>query len=646
MDNFQPPPENPLEALAALAAEGESTEEGTEEEVVVEAPIDERLLAGEPNNLLEMLKTDLRRDLQAAISSKNKIDTDVERYRGYFSLDKPAPSYEGAPNYVVPYIRAKVMGATAHFRGALDQDPFFVTRPYTEEAAKNQGPWEMTMEREIDRSGSRRHIFSAIQEACLTGTGVLQLSVTKPYDEFVVQAKAVRLEDFYVAPVGVDDIGQSSTFLRFMEPWHVVRNKFANGEYDISVEDAVRNANTTSKPNAHAQRDNTANVAYQSDNQPRELFECYYRWGTADLGYFLWRIIFHEQSGEILYARENPYADAFDAPPYVAVRPLPRIGHFYGESYAQVLEGIQNIMDFAYNSQLAHDQLAISPIVFVDRDSEIYDLIKDKGLSAGDIVPTRGDPKESVYVVPLPPAMEAMNLLQTARVLGEDATFSDLQLNGIPTNTVRSATEINAVTTAATKKLAEDLSNISHDLSVFARMYWSLIYAYKIEDKGVVPVFQGSSQYLIASHEITEEELTQRMVEFIQQRNGVQMQPEEAAMLGQSVRAQLEADGVELFISSAKRDDMEWMPNGSQLVPDKAMRANKLERLVTTLFPVIQLVRQDGAAWNLFRDYLKSLDVVNWREIMPQRPPEGEANPEQMGQFTQSMNQLRQGGGQ
>lgn len=636
------PPDDPFEALAGLAPLPDEAPADEAEEVVVEPPIDERL----HTEALETLKTDLRRDLQAAISSKNKIDADVELYRSYFSLNKPTPAYPGAPNYVVPYIRSKVMGATAHFRGALDQDPFFTTRPYTEEAAKNQGPWEMTMEREMDRSGSRRHVFSAIQEACLTGTGVLQLSVTKPYDEFIVQAKAVRLEDFYVAPVGVDDIGQASTFLRFMEPWHVVRRKFDAGEYDEEAREAVENSNTTSKPSHHAQADGTASVSYQSDNQPRELFECYYRWGTEEMGYFLWRIIFHEQSGQILYARENPYADAFDAPPYIALRPLPRIGHFYGESYAQILEGIQNIMDFAYNSQLAHDQLAISPIVFVDRDSEIYDLIKDKGLSAGDIVPTRGDPKESVYVVPIPPAGEAMNLLQTARVLGDDATFSDLQLNGIPTNTVRSATEVNAITNAATKKLAEDLSNLSHDLSGFARMYWALIYSYKIEDKGVIPVFQGSSQYLIASHEISEDELLERLIEFIQQRQGVEMEPQEAEMMAQTVRAQLEADGVELFISSAKRDDMEWMPNGSQLVPDKALRANKLERLVTTLFPVIQLVRQDAAAWNLFRDYLMSLDVVNWRDIMPAKPPEGEAGGEQMDQFSQQMNQLRQGGGQ
>lgn len=623
-------------------AEVSQRETGGEEP---QPPIDPMLT----EEALDKLKIALDRDLQAAKGSKVDIDARVKRFRGYHALDRPTQQYEGQPNHVVPYVRAKVAGATAHYRGALDQDPFFVVRPYTEEAAQNQGPWETMMERELDRSGTRRHLFAAIQEACLTGTGILQLSVSKPFDEFMIQARAVRIEDFFVAPAGVDDISQCSTFLYYREPWHVVRRKVEDREYDAEQAERVRTHANLTKQSYDEDKEGTGGQTFQEDNQPKELYECYYRWGDEELGieHTLWRVIFHEGSSTILYANESDFIDAFDAPPYVPIRPMPRIGFFYGESYAQVLEGVQNMMDFALNAKLAYDQLAISPIVFVDQDSEVFDLIKNKGLAPGDIVPTRGDPNASVYVVPLPSHKEPLELLQTVRSLGEDATFNDLQLNGIPTSTVRSATEVNALTNAATKKLAEDLSNISHDLSTFARMYWALIYSYKIEDKGVVPIFHGSEQYLIAGTEVPQNELQDRLMEFMQQRMGVMLPPEaqEAAM--QQVTAQLDAAGIELFISSAKRDDLEWYPNGSQLIPDKALRAQKLERLFGTYFPVFQLVHQSRAAWHMLREYLRSLDIHNWRDLMPAKPPEqddADLDPRQVQQFTEQLNLLRRGG--
>ena len=597
---------------------------------------------------LGKFKSDLERDLLAAEGSKVQIDDRVRRYRGYFSLDKPMPAYAGAPNHVVPYVRAKVMGATAHFRGALNQDPFFVVRPYTTEATKNQPVWETLMERELDRSHSQRQIFMAIQEACLTGTGVLQLSIAQPFDEFLVQGKAVRLEDFHVAPAGVEDISRVSTFYRFMEPWHIIKRRIDAGEYDAEAGERLK-TNIGSRPSTDEVQDGSRVYSWQNDNQPHELWECYYRWGNEEEGvpHSLWRAIYSKNQTALLRVEESPYIECFDAPPYVPIRPLPRIGYFYGESYAQVLEGIQNIMDFSYNSKLAHDQLAISPIVFVDENSEIWTLIKDKGLAPGMVVPTRGDPKNSVYALPLPPAAEAMNLLDTARALGEDATFSDLQLNGLPIRTVRSATEINAVTNAASKKLSEDLANISYDLSLFARMYWSLIYKFKVEPAGVMPVFQGSDQYLIAAAEIGEEELAQRLVEFIQQSSGLMFGQEEQGIITQMVmQATRQSAGARLFISSAKRDDMEWVPNGGQLVPDKMMRAQKMQALLQNMMPALVYAFQYSPFWHAMKDWLISMDIHNWTDYLPPQSPEALPTAADMDQFTNMMNMMRTGGGQ
>lgn len=600
---------------------------------------------------LDKLKIDLERDLTSAEGAKVNIDRNIERYRGYMSLDRPPPAYEGAPNHVVPYARAKVKGAVAHFRGALDLDPFFVTIPYTDEAAKNQVVWETVMERELDRSDSQRQIFLAAEESCITGTGVMQIGVTQPYDEPLIYFKAVRLEDFFVAPTGVSDISRVSTFYRFVEPWHVVRRRAEDGEYDPDLTERARTG-TVVGHNYDERKDGARVYTYSSESQPCELWECYVRWGDEELGapYRLWRVIYHRQSSTILRVEPNPFYDeeaqtGFDAPPYPPLRPMPRVGYFYGESYMQVLEGIQNVMDYTYNALLAYMQYAITPTTFVDEDSGAYEELTRLGMAPGRIHGVRGNPTQQVEHYSPPPPTNAYQILEAARSLGDDATFNDLQLNGIPTNTVRSATEINALTSAATKKLAEDLSNLSHDLSTAARMYWAAIYHFKIKPAGVRPVFDGSSQYIIASQEISEQELTEQLLEFVQARSGIRFAPDEQAVLGDVMRQTMQQQGAELFISSAKRDDMEWVPNGAKLVPDKLVRAGKMERLIAAMLPALQLARQDNAAWHLFKSYLQSLDIHNWQDYLPPEPPEGMADDTQFAQFAQNMATTRQGGG-
>lgn len=596
------------------------------------------------NEMLGKFRTDLRRDLDASVASKVQIDARIRRYRRYYALDKDAPQYEGQPNHVVPYIRAKISGATAHFRGALDQDPFFTVRPYTSEAEKNRPVWEIMMERELDRSSTQRQLFMSIEEACLTGTGVMQLSVTKPFDEYLVQGTAVRLEDFYVAPAGVSDISRISTFYRYREPWHVIQRQADAGEYDPDAVMRVKQSTTTSS-SYDEDMDGTRTFAYQGDNQLYELWECYYRWGSDDIGHTLWRVVFSQDHNVILRVEESPYLECFDAPPYVPLRPMPRVGYFYGESYSQVLEGIQNIMDFAYNSKIAHDQIAIAPPVFVDDTSPAWEYFTNKGMAPGVAIPTRGNPMESIFVTPIPPASEAMDLLQTARALGEDATFSDLQLQGIPTSTVRSATEINAMTNAANKKLAEDLSNLAYDLSIFARMYWSMIYKFKIEPAGVMPVFNGSDQYLIAASELSDEDIARRMIEYIQQSSGMMFGPENQQEMVNMALEQQRRSG-KFFISSARRDDMEWVPNGGTLVPDKLVRAQKMQSLLQTMMPTLQMAMQFKPFWHAMKDWLISMDIHNWTDYLPAQSPEAIPSAEDMVQFSGMMNQMRVGGGE
>jgi hypothetical protein len=591
------------------------------------------------------LETDLRRDLESAIGAKTTLNARIERYRAYFAMDRDPPAYEGAPNHRVPYIRAKVMGASAHFRSALDQDPFFVARPYTKEGADHKGPLETMMERELDRSMTRRQLWRGVQEGCLTGTGVMQLSVTKPGDEFLVQGRAVRNEDFFVVPVGSEDISRVSTFLRYWEPYHIMRQRAEAGEYDQEAVEELRSRVGMGPTSYSEAKDQTTVVLDQSENTPYELYECYYRWGTEELGYTLWRVIYSLEGPLVVSAIESPYMNAFQVPPYVPLRTMPQQGYFYGDAYPQILEGIQHVMDWAYNSLLAYDQFALTPPTFMDMDSELYAAMKDTGLLPGGLYPTRGAPKESVYQMQMAPAREPYQLLQALRSLGEDATFSDLQLNGMPINTVRSATEINAVQNASSKKLAEDLSNLSEDLTTFARMYWALIYEFKIRPKGVVPVFQASDQYLVAARELDEDELLTHLVSYLESTGNLPPGASGNEQAMSQVKAQLDQMGLSVFVASARRDDIEWLPNGAKLAPDRLMHANKMERLVGGLLPALAFARQDRAAWHIMKEYLIALDLHNWEDFLPPQPPETFMGPEQMAQFAQMMEQTKQGGG-
>jgi hypothetical protein len=501
------------------------------------------------------------------------------------------------------------------------------------------------MERELDRSLTRRQLWRGINEACLTGTGVMQLSVTRPGSEYIVQGRAVRLEDFYVIPPGSEDVSRVSTFLRFWEPWHIIRARVDSGEYDEVAAESLKPRIGQKPVNYSEDRDGTTTFVDQSENTMYELWECYYRWGNDELGYELWRVIFSQDGQLILGAIPSPYAEAFDAPPYVPLRVMPQQGYFYGDSYPQMLEGIQHVMDWAYNSLIAYDQFSMTPPTFVDADSELYNTLKETGILPNSIIPTRGDPRASVYQAQLAPAREPYQLLSALRSLGEDATFSDLQLNGIPTNTVRSATEIGAIQSAAQKKLSEDLSNLSEDLATFARMYWALIYRFKIVPKGVMPVFKGSDQYLIAARELDEDELLQQMAQYMEMIGmappGSSMQPGTLEQMKQALAQQ----GVNFFVASAKRDDVEWLPNGSKMAAERQMHANKMERLVGSLLPALSFARQDRAAWHIMKEYLISLDLHNWENFLPPQPPDEFMPPEQMAQFAEMMGQTRQGGG-
>ena len=147
----------------------------------------------------------------------------------------------------------------------------------------------------------------------------------------------------------------------------------------------------------------------------------------------------------------------------------------------------------------------------------------------------------------------------------------------------------------------------------------------------------GEGQYLVADEEIPVEEYTQRLIEFAMQRGMDPMMAQQMVMQYQSQRRE--------FVPGANRDDFEWIVSGAELVPDKLQRAGQYERLMS-LMPLFQMAAQFRPAWHLLKDYLETLDIHSWRKYLPPEPPAMDMGLDEMMQYANMVQSMRQGGGQ
>lgn len=567
---------------------------------------------------------------------RNIRETDIERWRDYYHLRKPEVPYEGAPAHTLPVVRGKVRGFVSHAWKSMNRDPFYVTRTYSEDAGDIRNALETLMERELDRVNAQRQIKLAIKEAGLTGTCFLGTSVAPdPNDEtkFIFPIKAYRLENFYVSPVGVEDLSDSSTFLRTEMPQHVIDSFVDRGFFDEQAVERLNNPNTHKPISVEEERaQGNQRTAFDTDNSTYEIFECYYRHeGT------LYHVYYSELSNVILHLQESPYRDAIgDVPPYQPIRIDPELNYVYGTGIAHATEAAQDITDFAYNAHQAQNQHAIAPIMFVKDDSEAYHVLAEQGAVPGGVYPTIGDPRAEVYPLQVPPAQLAPQEIGLAKQIADQATFADNYFTGEPIENVRSATEVNMMSNAATTLLSDYMDSLAYDLSKFAQLHWALIYQFKISREKIVDVAGTSGQYAVADEEIDEMEYTQRLIEFAVSKGMDPMQAQQMILQYQSMKHE--------YIPGANRDDFEWIVNGQQLVPDKLARAGQYERLMS-MVPLLQMAAQFRPAWHLMKDYLETLDIHAWRKYLPPEPPQQDMDLETMMQFAGMVQQMRQGGG-
>lgn len=540
------------------------------------------------------LERKIRQNLDAAQSERSELDEKIKRYRGYVALDYkrayPAKqTYKGAPEIVLPMIRSKVDGIVSQLTKSLDLDPWFVAKPYSPEASRVSPVWEALMEEQLDKSRARLQYYLAVREAAVTGTGIIKLQASEDSGgDFVLENKAVRFEDFYAYPTGAGSIERAQTFERFRLTRDEIELYAEAGIYDKEAAETFQNASGQAEPNADEESKGLYGGEYADESTLHELWECWIRYKKR-----LYHVIYSYDQQKVLRAQPTPYP--FDQPPYVLFYLMPVLDSLYGDSMPQVLEPLQNTADFTIQSHLAYSQYVLSPVILARQNSAVLNSLM-QGWRPGKIIPvTNTSENADLKVLQLPPNPVAFQDLREIEGQIEKASFFDVQSIGAPLASRRTATELNVITSIGNIRVSSMMAVLREGFITLAELLWALIGQYVVKPNGsvmVMPTKAGQQSFQVAVKEVTDEST-----------------------------GELIAAGI-----TRSPSDIRWGINGANTIPEKLLRRQSLETALQGVLGNLlmgqgmELLRHDKYVWATARKYLETLDLPDWRDMMPPEP--------------------------
>lgn len=555
-----------------------------------------------------------RNDLYRAQSKKRmKLNARAAFHRKILDLEPKTPAYEGAPDITLPLIRSKRDGIVAHLSDALDVMPFFAAEGLTEEAQEVAPIYEALMDRELNASNGQEVYLMSLRESADVGTATVGWSIAlNSAGEPVIQEFMTRFENFYAYPSAVDDYTNCSTFRRYKEPWFVLRQMADQDMLDAeSVEELKSGGGSGEEMVWEQTRDGTRDDNFSEEQELHELYECYVRWEGE-----LWRVVFSERLNRALSIHRSPFREAFNAPPFEPLRLIRKPGYLYGHSIPMLLEAIQKIMDHAEISRMAYNQFAISPVVMADRMNPFTRQLAQGGLAPGMVLQTVGPPKVSgVEVLQFPKPDVTIEDMELAQRFADMSTFTDYQVQGAPfASSRRTATEVRTSFNVGTLKLRRMLMDFRSDLMRAAKKRWALIELFKVRPAGIMPLYREGKQYLIADEDLSQDELMAYMQEFGQQVgiDPAQYEQEWAQMVNDY---QLVNGGV----PGVKREDIRWVPNGADIIPDKVAELQKMDGFGPYL-SLLEMATQDERIWYFLKVRLQLMGRHDWRKFVGENP--------------------------
>lgn len=571
---------------------------------------------GVSEDQIDQITDRARHDLYRAKSRKSKLNTQAKYHRKILDLEPKSPAYEGAPTITMPLMRSKRDGVVAHLTDALDVEPLFSAEGLTEEAQKVAPTYEALMERELNATDGREQYLMGLRESVDMGTSTIGWSIALGSDGGPrIQEFLTRFENMYAYPVSVDDYTNCSTFRRYKEPWFLLKRMADQGLLDPEAVDELREGGDSGEEITwEEERDQNRDSEFSPDQQLHELWECYVRWEEV-----LYRVVFTERLNRALSIHENPFKDAFDAPPFEPLRVIRKPGYLWGHSLPMLLEAIQKIMDNAQISRMAYNQFAISPVIMADRMNPFTKQLAQGGVTPGMIIPTAGPPNmNGVEVLPFPKPDVTIEEMELAQRFADMSTFTDFQVQGAPfAQSRRTATEVRTSFNVGTLKLRRMLMDLRSDMTRAAKKRWALIELFKVRPKGILPLYREGKQYIIADEEIAGEEIQQYIQEWLGQSGD---DPQLMQQVMQEVQQGLnQYELIDGGIPGVKRDDIRWVPNGTDIIPDKIAELQKLDGFGPYL-SLLGPARQDQRIWYFLKVRLQLMGRHDWRKFIGDDP--------------------------
>lgn len=433
-----------------------------------ELPFGADRLTSEEETELEQV---VRAYLDKAVGDKSELEKRAEKWRRYIALDRHEEvPYEGAPNISTPLIRQKADGIKAHLFASIDQNPMFVLDPQTERAQQASTYLESLMSIVMDATDSRGQILRAVRDAVEVGTGHLKHVIVQDAEgKMMPSSRFVPFEDIYVYPSTLTRPEYVNYFERYREPKHAIRDKVERGIYwEDRAKTLLEGADEVEM------------------NKEEELWECWVRYK----GDFY--EVRYSRSAGILSYRKSEWAEFLGRAPYDPVYIEPSQTSYWGDSVSQILEGLQEVSDRAFNMELARGQFVMNPPILVNAGSPVYQHLMRVGMwEPGEIIPASNDPRLDIHIPMQQINPFDMQMLQVSQKMAEEATINDMLIPGQAMGGRKTATEVNMITSVGALKLRNYLSSVAYALRRHANSKWALVALYVVKN----PTLASTSEF-------------------------------------------------------------------------------------------------------------------------------------------------------
>lgn len=602
---------------------------------------------------IELQGEDLRRfhyrfktALANAEVQMRRIHEEARQDRKVYRTIPRKPMYEGGPDITTPLSADFTDGLRAHIKDAIEQRPIATFTAegigtVAEEATEVAPVFEAMFEREVNLSNSRQFLASDIpDEAIKVGTAIAKLGLSRHHGELFVQiSRLIRLENFFVDRVTVNDLTDTFCAYRFKERFYNLSEMAEQGLLNPGAVESLSGKPSSTEEEVveeHEQEFNE-NMAFQEENSLYTIFTGYMRFrpiGSSRA--LLYECIYHKDTHRILALKVNPAREAYDAPPLRLARIGREPGYLFGRGVVRRLESEQKVADRGINTHLAMNDLAAAPPVMYNVNNPIAArLAENRVLEPALWLPNYGPPdSQDIMPVQIPNNGLAAQDYQMALGMAQRRTYTDESM-GTSSSTRKTLGQHRTEVNKGTLKLRLDLNDLAYDMNSLLRSMWAMMIAYKVDPQGIIQVEPLGR--LVGDREYSANEFAAAFIE-------------EATMA--LTQGEITIEDIVAFdemfqgmlthgrIPSVRRRDLTLSLTGTKVIADKIGDLEMEMQLLPTLLNIIEGAMRDTYINYWGRSLLRNAGFKDIEKRWPADPGIVMANPAERMVIMQQLNEV------